>query len=66
MRLGSGRRRRRHRPPHRLTVSPAQVYAGKEVPATLCTGSSLSLAAGEHEVRVDNTDVFTATRLTLV
>ncbi|WP_165356866.1 alpha-(1-_3)-arabinofuranosyltransferase domain-containing protein [Nocardioides zhouii] len=52
--------------PTRLTVSPAQVYDGDEVPATLCGGASLPLAAGEHQVTVDNTDVFTATRMTLV
>jgi arabinofuranan 3-O-arabinosyltransferase len=50
----------------RLTVSPAQVYAGDEVPAELCTGSSLRLGPGEHHVRVENGDVFTATRMTLV
>ena len=49
-----------------LTVSPAQVYAGDEVPATLCTGSSVTLSAGDHHVRVENSDVFTATRLTFV
>ncbi len=49
-----------------LTVSAEQVYAGTEVPATLCTGSSVTLSAGDHHVRVVNSDVFTATRLTFI
>jgi arabinofuranan 3-O-arabinosyltransferase len=54
----------------RVAISPAQVYAGVEVPATPCgagTGGDpgLRLAAGDNVVRVQGTDVFTATTMTL-
>jgi arabinofuranan 3-O-arabinosyltransferase len=49
----------------RVSVSPAQIYTGEEVGAKLCGDSSVALASGENRVRVENSDVFTATRMTL-
>ncbi|WP_165807256.1 alpha-(1-_3)-arabinofuranosyltransferase [Nocardioides currus] len=49
----------------RVTVSPAQIYSGEEVSATLCDSPTVDLVAGDNQVRVQNNDVFTTTRMTL-
>ncbi|WP_165354358.1 alpha-(1-_3)-arabinofuranosyltransferase domain-containing protein [Nocardioides glacieisoli] len=50
----------------RVTTSSARIFDGEEVPATLCgSTTALSLDEGTHEVSVESSDTFSATRVVL-